>query len=569
MSIGVHKLDMNVAQDGQASLDQSLNKYAHANVIQYGASSLSSVTLRGSSSSQVATYWNGMVLNNPNNGGVDYSLIPNFLLGKVEVISGGPAINFGSGAIGAISLSSNIDSNKWGSLLSYNSMNNIQVGIEKNIHRRKSSYGLRVFNSDDKNNFPFLNDQIVPHEKRKMYHANKILSGITFSHKTNLKPNTHVSTHLWTQIAKRQLPITKLLDSSKESQTDAFVRASMHYERFAKNRVHILDAGANGEYLQYIPITAFDTTNYRSLLSFLRYKIGYQIFRFHLATSIESHWSFADNKFYSSNRPLISRYTMLQTFNARYRRYLFHVGIRQEYINQKLAPSQPYFTTEWNRHHWTLALNIHRVYRIPTLNDLYWPNAGNPLLKPEDASCKELQIKFHKKGIGISTAIYHRNVKNWIQWTPKQGNLWTPENIGLVQSRGVELFLNGTKNKFQWNGNTLFNQSTILKSYSSSQVGKQLLYNPNIISNLNLEYRLKFLHPQLHLKYTSKRFMTTDNTDYVPAFMIVNMNCSIPLFSGKSTFQFFVNNLLNKNYEIIANRAMPLRTAGIALSYKY
>uniref|UniRef100_A0A7C3UQA7 TonB-dependent receptor n=1 Tax=candidate division WOR-3 bacterium TaxID=2052148 RepID=A0A7C3UQA7_UNCW3 len=75
-----------------------------------------------------------------------------------------------------------------------------------------------------------------------------------------------------------------------------------------------------------------------------------------------------------------------------------------------------------------------RGFRAPTFNDLYWPRAGNPDLKPEEGWTN--QAGFDTKR--FSFTLFSRRTKNLIAWFPDSAGLWRPSNVDRQEIIGIE-----------------------------------------------------------------------------------------------------------------------------------
>ncbi len=88
-----------------------------------------------------------------------------------------------------------------------------------------------------------------------------------------------------------------------------------------------------------------------------------------------------------------------------------------------------------------LGVNYGHGFRIPTFNDLFWPDTqfakGNPDLKPEISDEYELLLKFFKKNYNGKINIFIRNVRDLIIWTPDQNFKFSPQNIAKVKTSGI------------------------------------------------------------------------------------------------------------------------------------
>ncbi len=82
--------------------------------------------------------------------------------------------------------------------------------------------------------------------------------------------------------------------------------------------------------------------------------------------------------------------------------------------------------------------NFSSGYKAPTFNDLYWPNSGNPNLKPEESTSFEVGLEGrHDWGQWMLRA-YHTNIDNLIAWEPDNKGIWHPQNVNKAQIDGIE-----------------------------------------------------------------------------------------------------------------------------------
>jgi hypothetical protein len=80
-----------------------------------------------------------------------------------------------------------------------------------------------------------------------------------------------------------------------------------------------------------------------------------------------------------------------QNFNGKLQQQL---SLRSEWVNGKRVPLMPSCGLQLFIHKSLTVLgNASSSYRLPTFNDLYWPQMGNPFLKPEQGMSFELSLK--------------------------------------------------------------------------------------------------------------------------------------------------------------------------------
>lgn len=79
--------------------------------------------------------------------------------------------------------------------------------------------------------------------------------------------------------------------------------------------------------------------------------------------------------------------------------------------------------------------------RAPTFNDLYYPNSGNPLLKPEVAQGNELGVNWSLSQHQFKLIGFDNKVENLIAWAPIAPESWTwkPANVNQARLKGWSL----------------------------------------------------------------------------------------------------------------------------------
>ena len=89
-----------IAESTNGSLADLLTKHTPVFIKTYGQGSLATVSFRGTAASHTQVEWNGININNPMLGQVDFSLIPVWFVDKTELFHGGSSLSEGSGALG-------------------------------------------------------------------------------------------------------------------------------------------------------------------------------------------------------------------------------------------------------------------------------------------------------------------------------------------------------------------------------------------------------------------------------------------------------------------------------------
>jgi outer membrane receptor protein involved in Fe transport len=214
-----------------------------------------------------------------------------------------------------------------------------------------------------------------------------------------------------------------------------------------------------------------------------------------------------------------------------------------------------------------------RIFRMPTLNDLYYTFIGNINLAPEYTNQYDLGFTFnHKfektmlKYIEIQADAYFNQVENKIVAVPTSNQFrWTMLNLGYVETRGIDIALqaNCVIRKdflFHFRINYTFQKAQDFTEGSSYR-GGQIPYIPWHSGSLilNAEYRTWNLH--YSFIYTGERYHRVANIpeNYIKAWYTNDLSLSKELFLRKTKIRLTaeVNNIFNQQYEVVLRYPMP------------
>jgi iron complex outermembrane receptor protein len=175
----------------------------------------------------------------------------------------------------------------------------------------------------------------------------------------------------------------------------------------------------------------------------------------------------------------------------------------------------------------------------------------------------------------ISVTGYYKQIENWIIWVPKSANLSTPMNVHEVNSKGIELqwSLNQGlgKQRIELSGMHDYTQAMPTKSKleNDASLNKQLIYTPGIKHQLNLQYKIGKTAIQYTWTYTGIRYTASDNSTWLNPYSLSSLYVSQLLVKNKHHFSInaSIQNLWNETYQVMANRAMPLRNFQLTLIF--
>ncbi|MDI1232872.1 MAG: TonB-dependent receptor [bacterium] len=575
---------LTLSQHRFRNLGDLLSEESALFVKSYGLNSLASASFRGGSASQTAVLWNGFNINSPMNGQIDLSLIPVNFCDAVSIQYGGSSALWGSGAMGgAVHLNNLASYNKGVNIklnLSGGSFGSFSKQAAFQISRKRFISSIKIFQSNAKNDFQYKN--IYSGEKTKSTQSNAEITTQGFLNENHflISKNQSINLMLWVQQTDRNLPPTMLQKSSVSKQKDESIRLTSEW-RLQKNKINTsVRAAYFDEALQYEDQTIKSNNRSRTFISESETKIAFNK-QHTLNLGINNTYATALADGYTNN-PSLNRLAFFAAygFTNLNGKLISTLSLRKEFISHRNVPLVYSIGTNYKLNkNIKLKANASRVYRLPTFNDWFWNPGGNPNLLHENGFTQDLGVMFQAKSntsrwqYTSEYTAFNKQINNWIIWLPN-GNYWHPENIMKVWSRGIEtnstFALKLHKIKFSFSVLTNYvvstNQNTI--SNEDASLNKQLIYVPMYSGHakLNIEYK-KFNATYKH-SYTGYRYTSSDNTEYLAPFQLGAVYCSYKMHYKKwQTAAFFqINNVWNTEYQIMQNRAMPLRNFAVGLS---
>ena len=581
------KFDSTVKEES-SNLAELINNNSGAFIKSYGAGSLASISFRGTGASHTQVLWNGVALNSPMNGQIDFSLYPTLFFDEAELHHGASGLINGSGALGGSVILNNTEEYKNQTKITFKqtagSFNNYSSALKLKLGNKKWFYETQLFGKMDRNNFEYKNISSIETPTEKLDRAENKQFGLQQAVYYKLK-NGSVGGRIWYFNSGRELPGTiTQTNSNEESQKDESIRALIELKGLKNN-------------FQYHISTALvsDQLIYKNKQANINSKSNSQLFDNNINTNIylSKNWKINNNinfKYetakadgYSEKNNRI-RTSWLLGVNKDFKKLSLNAFNRIVVIESELKPFAPGFGAQYkifNKEQLFIKANTGINYHYPTFNDLYWNPGGNKSLKPEYAKMVESGFSYSKsiKGIEINTAFtaFYSKVKDWIIWQPTEFGYWSPTNLKDVENKGIEtnlsLSTNIKKIRIKGSGNYAYTKSTNLKAKNEfdNSLDKQLIYVPYHKLSSSILINFKSINLIYTYNYTGKRFMTTDNEWYLPANFISDISISNQFKITKTwdvSASFKMKNILDQDYQSIAWRPMPGGNYLISLTFR-
>jgi vitamin B12 transporter len=568
------------------TLADFLSFQAPVNFRPYGSGQLTTIGFRGTSSNHTAVLWNGININSPSTGQSDFSTLPAAGFDLLAIQYGSSSCVVGSDAVGGSIL---LDSKPiWekkvqvylGQRLA--SFDNWQSQISVRLSDKRISSKTVFYKGVLNNNYPYSERNYYPVERSTTDSKGFIQDLFYLTKKQN-----QISLNIW--LSDNNVVISPQSIHTREVLQTQAIRILNTYQ--------IKNLTIRGGYVQ-------DITNYgkgdfvepsRTAIDrfLIRAEHEWQFSKLtaHIGTEaahVIAHVDSYDTGTISENRLDVFAWFRYQVSS----RFLTTLNVRQAFVKSFDPPLAPALGLEYQvAKSVKLTGNLSRSYRIPTMNERYWADLGDPNLRPEDGFNKELGVNWNqiKNDFSFSSSlnVYHNLISNWVYWNPELG--YRVQNLQKVLAKGIEF---SEKVTYQHNqissgitAQYAFTHSSQQKAYdnfSADVIGKQLIYIPKHNFTANLFFQTSSLgraslfkkhgmpfRATLQWQANSRRYYTFDNSKWLDGQQIFNVILENGLrwkhVEGRIFFQ--VNNIFDELYLNSKRNAMPGRNYAINLVF--
>lgn len=581
----------------------------------YGRATESTAEFRGTSPSHTQVTWNGMKINSPLLGTVDFSTIPSYFIDEANLYHGASSIQLSGGGLGgAVELSSKNTTQPgfyhqsiWG-LGSYGTVDRFH---HFSYNKGRLKWQLRWVRSKANNDYSYVNydkktdvrdeqgniiDSYHPTEKNKSgyFRDMHLMQDLSF----DAGHGHTLTSSIWVARTRRGLPFLSVdyRDDTefKNEQNHHTVRGVLGWDwnnstvktsvkaGYAYNDVDYMHSTTRGENTQIITASQSYTNT-----AFSQLKAEYiPNEKWMLSTEFTDYYHHVKSQdrspFHMCDNYNIGRNEFTASTSLRYRPVelvSLAAVLREEAYENDWLPLIPAIFGEvvvYKPLNLVWKASIARNYRYPTLDDLYFQPGGNPNLGPEKGFTWDTGLEFQlirKRGnLKGNLQFFDSHINDWILWTPNVKGFWEPTNVKKVHNYGVELNLTGMLrfNK-DWNAEMNTNLAWTPSKNVGERVndndqsyGKQLCYIPKLSAGMNL--RLHYRDWTLNYKFAhySERYTTTSNeVDRItgrlePYYMHdASMEKLVRTKVCDVNLKVQVNNLLNCKYVTVLSRPMP------------
>lgn len=537
---------------------------------------LTTVSARGAGPGRTAVMWHGLNLQSPQNGVVDVSLIPLWPGDRLQIVPGGQSSALGNGAMGGVLTLVSPDHHPRGLSgdlgFSAGSFGFWQAQARTTWSDAHVSSTLKGLVQTAENNFPFVNTAQIGQPEQKQ--TNNSVRRIDWQQHNTWQFNAHHSleTALWWQEARREIPPSMTASADDTWQKDRNFRAAVSWKP-TENQQHRL--AWSDENIHFFLNGDTDTSRARTAQWQTRLQTPEgRPWRFVLEAQLTPQWGRADGYTDSSRWYAQWRGALAPAGSFRWKSGKVSLTFRQEWTDFAEVPllwaaaAEQALGNRWRAH-----LHFSRNFNLPTLNDRFWLNLGNPDLAPEQGYSAEAGIRWAKKELLVGGTVFHLLLDDWILWQPGSDGVFRPGNLRQVWSRGVEMAASWEKRAGAWRlsvqAHAQFSATTNTKVYGGTDVvlDKQLIYTPAQLAGGSFTvHRGPFSVAYLH-QYSGARYTRSDESGQLPAYQTgtAMVRYQFPVGRWNASVEGRLENCWNVSYQIIEYRPMPGRSGRIGL----
>ena len=599
------------------SLSQLLIQHSPVFIKTYGPGSTASASFRGTTASHTLVLWNGMQLNSPTLGEVDFSTIPVFFTDEIS-LQWGSKTSANSGGLGGVVNIGNTQKFNEGLLLdvrqTYGSFNTWGSYLTLGYSGNKFMARVKAYRNSSDNDFTYTNIATIPHQEMKQKNADFVDYGFMPELQVRFK-NSLLTLVSWNQFSHRNYPqiMPNVFNNTQEYADNDFSRNLLSYKYYWNSgRIEVKSAYFHEQQNYFLesytsngkPVTQNNSLNksdvfrqivdlqqdlYKSWKLYAKIQYDYESVKSSnydpmpelveggLVGSVVSTGSTTGCK----TRNLLSFYAAVD--GKIYKDLDLRLTLRNDLVNAK---SEGFFPT---------AMLVYRLpfvkglsfnagyshnYRNPSLNDLYWNPGGNENLKSEKGKTFDFDVNyFYEKDnftFDVKAGLYYSKVKDWIQWVPTNYRYWMPKNMSEVFARGLEFHFDANYKYAQWSfslsGNYVYSHTTDESEYAQQygSNGKQLIYIPLHHANAFAEVKWKTWNLNYTFEFTGERNTSMNDNEFfayrLPYYMLHHISFGKQL--NKFRLELRVNNLTDADYQTVLWRAMPGRSYEVYLEFK-
>ena len=604
--------DKDFDKQGVVSVGDALKRFAGISLRDYGgAGGLKTVSVRGLGAAHTAVSYDGINVTDQQNGQIDLSGFSTDQLQSISLsIADGTNLlqtAKASAAAASINLVSKGTSHNdfkphviLGTSYGSFSMVNPMILYEQRYSKKTDvSFSANFLHS--KNNYPFTltNGSLVTKERRDNSQINALHAETNVRYKTQ---RSLISSKLYYYDNARHLPGIVIYynpyNSEKLHEKTAFWQNSLK-SQLNKNLTFLANTKLNWSESRYSDYNGKYPggelhQNYWQREAYASGVIEYK-FPKHFKVAYAADYSYNTLNSNLSTATHVERHSILQTLSAGYSAGNLALMARMlgsVYLNEadgdskaenlgKITPSVSASLRPFQNIPLVFRAFYKEIFRMPTFTESYYYHIGNTELKPETTSQIGLGVTLDAalgsgfKQLTVTLDGYHNRIRDKITAVPENLYIWRMINFGKVDACGFDATLKAgyeinRDNNIFLTASYTFQQVENRTLKSDKYYGLQLAYTPKSSGSASLAWENPIISVSLSCIASSSRYSTNEHAGgtRMPGYAEFGFTVyrSFKISGTRLDLRGDVQNLMNKQYDVINHYPMPGRNARLSLS---
>lgn len=385
----------------------------------------------------------------------------------------------------------------------------------------------------------------------------------------------------------------RLEHEDRQWDTNAFVQASLR-KRMTGRYSLMLNGKYAYDYLHYLSDPALDESamyidnHYRQQEAYLSLANLYR-FSSHWSASLSAdyQWNKLSADLYNFAYPVRHTVLVAAAVAAEYRRFKAQAGVLGTFVADRVAvdtarmdgkteltPILVVSYKPFRRIDFSLRGFYKSIFRMPTLNDLYYTFIGNVKLRPEYTTQYDIGFTYAAaprrswlKRVEVQADAYYNKVKDKIIAVPTSNQFrWTMVNLGRVDILGLDVSAQASWAfpcglRLDARLSYTYEQAEDVTSRANTYYGDQIPYIPWHSGSAIVNASWRGFGLDYSFIYTGERYDATENIpqNHVPEWYTSDIALSYNFRIGgvKTRLAAEVNNVFNQQFEVVKCYPMP------------
>lgn len=303
-----------------------------------------------------------------------------------------------------------------------------------------------------------------------------------------------------------------------------------------------------------------------------------------LTASTDLRWSDLNADVYKfayvyrlDSKSLLSAIASYRGFEANIALLYTHISDHTRGAALPLNRLTPMYLASWHGGPLTVRAFHKRIFRAPTLNDLYYTLVGNAQLRPEYTSQWDLGVDYKDRHLHLAVDLYTSRIEDKIVAIPMKCQFrWSMVNFGLVRSLGISTTAGYDRTwgklALSANANYTCQRDRDFSSPSDPEYKNTIPYSPLHSASLIVSLGYDGWSACTSWLYTGDRFALISNNkeDMLGAWQTVDLKLSKTFTVSRHSLQTTIecNNLTDSRHEVVKRYPMPGRNWKLTLQWR-